>query len=556
MAQRKRRSKTEQGAAPAPDKPKIADSAASTSVPSVRVYVDWTPQRILAAERMAESGDLSLATALCNWILRDDRVVGALNARVSGLLGLPPDFEAGGDKRRSKRVVKALEADEDWDEAYPESTLALMLKWGILLGVAPAMHGWQERADHGGRRLPMPQFWHTQTLRRDYITGQWSIRDRNNVLLPIVPGEGTWILHQPFGDQRPWAYGLWRSLALWVLLKHFARSDSGAAGEKASTGVVTTPKGSTYEQRKELAQAIINSGADRQVVLPAEWDMKLLELSAATAQLYEKQVAMANAAIAICIRGGNLSTEVQDGSRAAAEVQERTGDRSNLRFDAETLSTTLNKQSLSWWAQYNFGDKALAPWPSWPTEPEEDKSARATTVNTLASALKTLKNDLGYEIDDKKLVEGFGLDFLKERTENTPPPVKPQPPGPPQAKTKGDQQPQDGQPVGGDGKAAARGPFAVALASGDKVSEHPGFLAGQLYTDGVVESAVAASEQALEPTLQALAAEIEAARGFADLRERLHKLYPKLSAVDLGELCFRSMMLAELAGRRAVTQDG
>jgi phage gp29-like protein len=80
-------------------------------------------------------------------------------------------------------------------------------------------------------------------------------------------------------------------------------------------------------------------------------------------------------------------------------------------------------------------------------------------------------------------------------------------------------------------------------------------VAGQLYTDDLVDSATAAGIAALEPTLEAIGAELDAATSFEDLRERLHALYPKLQPRELSELVYRAMLLGELAGRRAVLQD-
>lgn len=394
-------------------KPK-GDEAVITA-PTVRVYADWSPSRITSAERMSESGNLSLAASICDWLLTDDRVCATLDARVESLTGLVPTFAPSGDKRRSRKAVKALEAGEDFWKAYPESEITLMHKWGLLLGVAPLRHGWRYFPEHGNRLLPMPKFWHPQTLRRDQAARQWLIQDDTHAERVVTPGDGEWILHTPFGDSRPWAYGLWRSLARWVLLKSYARQDSGVAGEKAATAVVTSPEGSTREQRQSLANALLASGSDRLVVLGAGYDMKLLELSAQTGEIYRGQIDMANAAIAIRVRGGNLSTEVTGGSHAAAKSQAQTNDLPKLRFDAETVSSTLNEQSLSWWAEFNFGDRALAPWPEYPVAPEEDKKDRLAVVEGAARACKALE-DLRFEIDDAAFIEEFGLgSFVKGR---------------------------------------------------------------------------------------------------------------------------------------------
>src|SRR5689334_22902994 len=74
---------------------------------TVRLFTDWTPQRIRAAERMAEQGDLYQAVSICDWLLTDDRISSAMDARLDALFGLVPNFEEGAGKRAAE-VLKAL----------------------------------------------------------------------------------------------------------------------------------------------------------------------------------------------------------------------------------------------------------------------------------------------------------------------------------------------------------------------------------------------------------------------------------------------------------------
>jgi hypothetical protein len=312
-----------------------------------------------------------------------------------------------------------------------------MLSWGIMLGVAPLRHRWQEVPGHGGRILPLPAFWHPQHIRKDPISRDWMIKvqagNTGGVTEEVLtPGDNEWILHTPYGGHRPWSLGLWRGIARWVLLKYYAMGDWAAASAKGSLLVCVsdvenapTPKDgfkrTIQAQREQLAQDIYERGRDGVAVLPPGFDLKLLQTAANTETIYKSQIAMADTAIAIAIRGGNLTTEVQAGSRAAAEAQERLGDDVKRRFDAQSLTTTLHDQSLMPWAGFNYGDPMLAPWPVYPTGPKRDVMAKANAIATASTACEKLL-ELGFEFEDEGqgFIEEFELNGI----------VKPGPNGP------------------------------------------------------------------------------------------------------------------------------
>lgn len=412
--------------------------------PSVRTFTTWTPALIRSAELQADGGNLRQAAALCDWLLGDDRVPGTLAARVQALLGLEPTFEASGDKRRSNRVVRALEVQEDWWAAYPETELAQLHTWGLLLGVTPARHGWIVSDDHGGRILPQPAFWHPQHLRLDQQSREWKIRVATaggfdpGIEETLEPGDGTWLLHTPYGKNRPWSLGLWRGLARFVLLKYYAIQDWARASEKGSILAATSksqqngdPNPTTREQRQELAQDIYNRGKDGVVVLPDDFDLKLIEQTANQRNTYEAQIAMANEAIAVAVRGGNLSTVTKGGSLAAAEQQHETGDLAKLKFDAQSLTTTIHDQSLVWWAEFNFGDAKLAPWPVYPVEEEEDLKSKVESEEKAFTVVKQAE-DLGFDVDRKAFLEEHKISWAKPGTKPAAPkPVAPAAPGTP-----------------------------------------------------------------------------------------------------------------------------
>ncbi len=402
--------------------------------PGTRTFTTWSPSLIKSAELQADGGNIRQAANLCDWILADDRVKGCLNIRLNALLGLDPTFEESGDGRRKGRAVRALEGGEDYWASYPATELDMMHRWGIVLGIGPMRHNPHVRTDkggnvqHGGRLLPFPEFWHPQHFRQDQFTREWTVRVQagptGGVTEEVMtPGDGEWVFHQPFGPHRPQMLGLWRGLARWVLVKWLAVSDISNASSKGSTLAATNEKGvvqkdeagrSNLEQRRQLANDIFQRGKDGVIILPPGFDLKLLQTAANSESIYKAQVDLANEAIAIAIRGGNLTTNVSEGgSLAATESQERLGDQANLVWDGDSVTTTIHDQSLAYWALWNFGDSALAPWPVYPTKPRRDLGKKAEATLKATDAAEGLMS-LGLEIEAQAFIDENELgDWVK-----------------------------------------------------------------------------------------------------------------------------------------------
>ncbi len=544
--------------------------------PTVRVFTTWTPDLIRSADLQADAGYLRPAANICDWLLSDDRVRSTIFTRANALLGLDPDFERSGDKRRSGRAVKALEVGEDWWEAYPESTLFELVIWGLLLGVKPARHYWERKEDHGGRVLPMPQGWHPQHLRFDNPSRTWRVRVSTETYggeteEVLTPGDGEWILHMPFGPNRPWSMGLWRCLAPLVLLKQYARQDWASVSEKGILLVLTCLNaaaadeidGYTKDARKQLATDIYSRGKQGVAALPPGIDLKAVQAAINSKDVQGALIEMADKAITIAIRGGNLTTDVsQGGSRAATETQASMGDAGNLRFDAQSLTTTVHDQSLTWWAQFNYGDSALAPWPVYPVEEEEDLGAK---VETEEKAFETVDNAerLGFDVDRQAFLDDHKITWAK-------PGERPKPVAP---TTTPGTQPDPAKPAGGPNAPAAPATDpnadpnapppkgepqarAVSLASRASTKKNSGFVSGQLYADDVADASSKQASGLMSEMLREIGAIIDEAADYPELRKRILAYYKdRAPAEDLADLVEKAMVLAQFGGAAAVRTD-
>lgn len=454
---------------------------------------EWTPADVRAAWHIASTGELRPAAGLVQALLGDERVRGVLEVRVRALLGLPLALEPapGGE-----RAAETLEAR--WWDILPEPLLGDLLTWGLLLGVGLAHVRWEEGED--GLLWPRLDLWNPGALR--YGDAGPSVRDamgREHLL------DRNWFLYTPFGPKRPWEKGLWRSLGLpWLVkldaIRYWARDNEVGALR------VATPSGPAGTTGQELARLLSELGGDTGLVLPEGWTLEMLAPPEGVWKSKQEAIQWANAAISVAILGQNLTTEVQEGSYAAAQVHEMVR-RDILRADAEALATALREGILKPWAELNYGDPNLAPWPRWDPTPPADLQARAETLDRLANAVATLLQ-AGVPLDLEALAQEYGLPLRK--------------------------------------------PEALRLTRlAARKAEPAGFIQGQLYADALADAAL----REAPPLLPGLEEEIRRAGSYEEVRAVLLRAYREASPEELAHLMERALVLAGLAGRYGVIRD-
>jgi phage gp29-like protein len=327
-------------------------------------------------------------------------------------------------------AARAIEAGEDWWAAYPEADLKLLQAWGLILGVGLARQSWVE---HGERIIPRIVVHSPRNLRWDWTSRQWylTVADEDapgtsTHEIEIDPTSGEWILYTPYSGtaQRPWQYGAWRALARPVAAKVYARRDFASYSERLGQGVWLVT-GATGPQQKEAISADLASlGRNASLAIDAGFDLKLIESTARTWEAFQRQIELCDLAIAITLLGQNLTTENTGGSQAATSEHGRVA-LAKTKADAETLSTCLHDQSLTWWAMFNFGSPEAAPWPVWRTTPAADLKDMAGTLQMLSQAVSTLTAARA-PVDVRALLAQYQIPLL-----DVPPPVDAPEPGTP-----------------------------------------------------------------------------------------------------------------------------
>lgn len=383
--------------------------------PSARSWIDWDPDAIQAAEMQCAQGHLRLAAELCHALLADERIAANLGTLTRGLLGTALSFEPGAGRRKAG-AVRALEVEEDWLAMADEATLAELLLWGVLLGVAVAKL--TPYAGPSGRLLLKVEPWDPRWLRWDEPSQAWRLTTANGGEV-AVETDGRWMILTPHGAHRPWERGIYRSLARWWLLKRYAREDWMRHSEVKAQGVLVAwgteapgagQKDLTPRQRKQLAEQLRGLGRDAALVLPRGLDMKLVESSGKNFETFQAQIELSNTAISIGVLGQNLTTEVRGGSLAAAKVHLEVADYLRRAY-AEVLSTTLHFQLLVHWARWNFGDPRVAPWPAWQVDPEGDAKLLGDAMKALGDGLRALTAETpeGFELDREAIFARAGF---------------------------------------------------------------------------------------------------------------------------------------------------
>lgn len=408
-------------AAPVPAKKKLKKQVILTArhreLQHRPTLTGWTPDKVLNADAAADQGSLQLLADLVETMLRDDRIAGVLSTRTHGLLGLPCSF-VGGDTEASK-TLQGAEKDlpGEWATMHDESELVKLQAWGLMMGVGLA------------QRIPLPRVlgqprrYRIETWSPRWLTYYHNVGDQGThwkVLTQqgqedAIPGDGEWIIYTPYGARRPWASGLWTSLAFAWLLKHFALEDRANLSEVLGqpVWVGTTKHTSTEKQRKGFLSKLSNLGKQGKIVLPEGWDFQLREASGTAWENFAKSVEWCDGAISIGIAGQIVTTEGSGGFSNNNIFDSIKSD--FIRFDAERLASCLRKQSLEPWAHANYGARADAPWPVWNVKRPVDMEKQGTTLSNLGKAITDLNAALApysMRVDATKLLQDYEVPFI------------------------------------------------------------------------------------------------------------------------------------------------
>jgi phage gp29-like protein len=361
----------------------------------------------------------------------------------------------------------------------------------------------------------------------------------------VVPGDGQWVLHAPYGAYRGWMRGAVRSCAIPYISRAYAWRDWNRYSEVHGMPIklLKFPESAGHDEKQAVAAALAKLQTETAIGLPqamsdspgADWDLTLLEATANTWQGFRELLTKAEERIAIRILGQNLTTNVDGGSLAAANTHDRVR-LDYVRFDARSLASTIRTQILMPFAAYNFGDPDLAPSVTWDVDPAEDQLARSQAVATLVQAAALAES--AYDVDARELLRQGKVPLRDAGTASA-------------ARAAGEaakaSQPDAAQEApypgswGGAGlsKRMELDSRATARADGD-------------YVDALAASAAREAARSLGPLLRELVAIVRSGAGYSEVRAELLRAYPDLDSAAIADIMSSALAAAALSGAASV----
>jgi phage gp29-like protein len=435
----------------------------------VQALTSWTMSSILSALDQHDLGLFQQSSLAVDWMTRDGRLAAVLAKRIAGVFGeacgVQPARTPGSPRER--KVARELEAG--WMDAPSVAARKDLLKWGVMIGVGVGQLLWETRGGMWAQRL---RAWHPQFLYYRWDLEQYHLLTRQGVV-PITPGDGTWILYEPYGE-RSWLSGAVRSLAIPVLMRGWdfrdwanfnqehavpikkvsvpagaetssatgASKDSFLAGVQAlgrdepSQDAAGYPSSASFwqEARTPTSDFLLNVGRLGRYTstLVCEknndgsgYDLSIEEAVAETWKSFQASKGEIDNEISIRLLGSNLGTEVKSGGKSGSSEAAGVHQEEENLFradDASTLAACLRDQELKPWALYNYGDAELAPRPGWAVEEPEDLDAKARTVASAGDALQKVRAALkgsGKTVDPAKFLEAFGVALVDDKESPT-----------------------------------------------------------------------------------------------------------------------------------------
>ena len=376
----------------------------------------WYLRDLEAAELAADTGDLSFAARLMRSARRDGIYGGVLSTRTGGLVRLTKRY------RGDPEIKDALDVNDDetrgiFDEMFPATELALLAADGFELGVAVA-----EMVPVVGRDFPVMVRLDPEWLWYRWNDNRWYYRSIAG-MLPIVPGDGRWILHMPGGRVSPWQHGAWRAIGRAYIRKEHAafRKDNWEAKLANSARVAVAPQGASETQKDSWFRSVMAWGVNTVFGMTPGYDVKLVESNGRGYESFQQTISDQNDEFKMSVAGQLVTS---DGGAGFQNSDIHKSIRADLiKETADGLAHTINTQGLPQYIIDHFGEEALFPGSAveWDVTPPKDRNAEAMGMQTAAGAISSLTSSLathGLKLDARAMAIQFGIPIDEDEDED------------------------------------------------------------------------------------------------------------------------------------------
>ncbi len=408
--------------------PRASAMVINREIPNLNIGTSWGVDDVRRALVDLPIGMFDLPSQLWDAVRGEARMQATIGSRTGGLFGRPVRHTSASlPSVKGSRAAK--ECRDAWVQAWPtmmpEPVLSEIQEWGVGLGFAPAQLLWDTSNPVW---IPHVRPWATR-----YTYYHWTLRCYVALTMdgsvPITAGDGHWLNHAPHGEYRGWMHGAVRAIAQPWLISSYAYRDWARYSERHGMPIIKamTPAAGDKDEIAQYRNSLATLGQESVIALPQGvekqfgYDLDLLEATDQAWQGFAQLIDRCEMSIVLALLHQNLTTEVKEGSYAAARIH---GDvrQSALEADGRALSQTIYRDIARPFAALNFGDPDLAPKTSWKITPYEDSATAAKTFVDFATAIATMRKS-GYKPKGpdnlRRLASTFGLrltsaDFVEE----------------------------------------------------------------------------------------------------------------------------------------------
>jgi hypothetical protein len=375
----------------------------------------WSVENIVGSLQAMQMGQFSQAALLCEATLGDGRVQAALNGRIKGVTMRHIHAKAakGDGSRQYANAVEWM-----WGQVFSDELLDQFMTWSTFMGFVVCEVTWTEVEREGEPTwVPYLKVWHPLYVWYDIISRRYVVIAEEGTIY-INADDPKWFVYTPWGSYRGWIRGALRAVApLWIA-RQYALRDEMRFSEVHGLPIkkIKAPAQSDARDKMRMFGQIRGLGSNATVLLPQQtgpdgtgWELELLEAKDRAWEVFGSIIDQCDREIQQVIRGTNLTSEVQGGSYAAAQVH---ADEDSAYADSDCQKLCQAAMRLvELFLGYNYGAADMAPSIRLEPPDKQDKLALAQTQQFVMTTIKTAE-EMGIKLDLSMYLEGYNLPYL------------------------------------------------------------------------------------------------------------------------------------------------